>query len=210
MPDFRQQLESLRLPSWMDKGEPAKLLRASKRYWQQVNDWMRWPLQQLDAETCPVPLLNVLAYQRDIERFNGEPLSLFRKRVKWAFINAQDAGSVAGFIRIFARLDVGAVELKERQAGYEWDVILVRINDEQLSTYNTLMMNLVMQYGRTCRRYNFDVLNEVTTRVYAGTFSHSAEYYSADTDTRHGLVMLTQYAAAPDFSALTEYHTASL
>lgn len=210
MPDFRQQLERLRLPSWMDKGEPAKLFRASKRYWQQVNDWMRWPLQQLDAETCPVPLLNVLAYQRDIERFNGEPLSLYRKRVKWAFINAQDAGSVAGFIRIFARLEVGAVELKERQAGYEWDVILVRINDEQLSTYNTLMMNLVRQYGRTCRRYNFDVLNEVTARVYAGTFSHSAEYYSADTDTRHGLVMLTQHTAAPDFSALTEYHTASL
>ncbi|MEQ9997316.1 phage tail protein [Pectobacterium versatile] len=210
MPDFRQQLESLRLPSWMDRGEPAKLLRANKRYWQQVNDWMRWPLQQLDAETCPVPLLNVLAYQRDIERFNGEPLSLYRKRVKWAFINAQDAGCVAGFIRIFARLDVGAVELKERQAGYEWDVILVRINDEQLSTYNTLMMNLVRQYGRTCRRYNFDVLNEVTARVYAGTFSHSAEYYSADTDTRHGLVMLTQHTAAPDFSALTEYHTASL
>ncbi|MEI7194499.1 phage tail protein [Pectobacterium versatile] len=210
MPDFRQQLDSLRLPSWMDNGEPAKLLRASKRYWQQVNDWMRWPLQQLEAETCPVPLLNVLAYQRDIERFNGEPLSLYRKRVKWAFINAQDAGSVAGFIRIFARLDVGAVELKERQAGYEWDVILVRINDEQLSTYNTLMMNLVRQYGRTCRRYNFDVLNEVTARVYAGTFSHSAEYYSADTDTRHGLVMLTQHTAAPDFSALTEYHTASL
>lgn len=210
MPDFRQQLESLRLPSWMDTGEPAKLLRASKRYWQQVNDWMRWPLLQLDAETCPVSLLNVLAYQRDIERFNGEPLSLYRKRVKWAFINAQDAGSVAGFIRIFARLDVGAVELKERQTGYEWDVILVRINDEQLSTYNALMMNLVRQYGRTCRRYSFDVLNDVTASVYGGTFSHCAEYYSADTDVRHGLVMHSQQVAAPDFSALTEYDTASL
>ncbi|MEH0833318.1 phage tail protein [Pectobacterium cacticida] len=210
MPDFRQQLESLRLPSWMDKGEPAKLLRASKRYWQQVNDWMRWPLQQLDAETCPVPLLNVLAYQRDIERFNGEPLSLYRKRVKWAFINAQDAGSVAGFIRIFARLDVGTVELKERQTGYDWDVVLVRINDEQLSTYNMLMMNLVRQYGRTCRRYNFDVLNDVITPVHAGTFSHNTEYFSAATEMLHGLVMHSQIVSAPDFSALTEYDIASL
>lgn len=210
MPDFRQQMESLRLPSWMDKGELAKLLRASKTYWQQVNDWMRWPLQQLDAETCPVPLLNVLAYQRDIERFNGEPLNLYRKRVKWAFLNARDAGSVAGFIRIFARLDVGAVALKERQVGRDWDVILVRINDEQLSTYNTLMMNLVRQYGRTCRRYSFDVLNDVSVCVYGGTFSHCTEYYSANTDVLHGLVIHTQPISPPDFSALTEYDIASL
>ncbi|MFJ5341800.1 phage tail protein [Pectobacterium sp. CHL-2024] len=210
MPDFRQQLESLRLPSWIDKGEPARLLRASKRYWQQVNDWMRWPLQQLDAETCPVSLLNVLAYQRDIERFNGEPLSLYRKRVKWAFINAQDAGSVAGFIRIFARLDVGAVELKERQAGYDWDVILVRINDEQLSTYNTLMMNLVRQYGRTCRRYSFDVSNGEVSMVRAGEFTHCAEYYAASAEVMHGLINGRQSVNAPDFAASMEFYTASL
>ncbi|PWC18248.1 phage tail protein [Brenneria corticis] len=210
MPEFQQNLDGLRLPSWMDKGEPAKLLRASKRYWQQVNGWMRWPLQQLDAETCPVPLLNVLAYQRDIERFNGEPLSLYRKRVKYAFINAQDAGSVTGFIHIFARLDVGDIQLKERQAGYDWDVILVRINDEQLSTYNTLMMNLVRQYGRTCRRYAFDVSNTAPIRLHAGTFSHDAAYYAATAQVRHGLISLGQPIKAPQFTASTEYYTASL
>lgn len=210
MPDFKQRLDSLRLPSWMDRGEPASLLRAARNHWQQVGDWLRWPLQQWDAKTCPMPLLDVLAYQRDIERFNGEPVSLYRKRVKHAFINAVDAGSKAGFIAIFERLGVGAVQLQERQPGYDWDVILVGINDEQLSTYNALMMNLVRQYGRTCRRYNFDVLNETRTQVHAGAFSHDADYFSAATDTPHGLVMLTQVASAPDFSAVTDYHTASI
>ncbi|QTF10025.1 hypothetical protein HC231_20455 [Brenneria izadpanahii] len=210
MPEFKQQLDSLRLPSWMDKGEPAKLLRAGKGYWQQVNGWMRWPLQQLDAETCPVPLLNVLAYQRDIERFNGEPLSLYRKRVKYAFINAKDAGSVAGFVSIFQRLDIGDVRLKERQAGYDWDVILVRINDEQLSTYNALMMSLIRQYGRTCRRYSFDVLNAVSVRGHAGEFSHDSAYHTASAVLSHGLITGSQSVGAPGFTASTEFFTASL
>ncbi len=33
-------------------------------------------------------LLALLAWERDISRFNGEPLPLFRKRVKFAFVNA--------------------------------------------------------------------------------------------------------------------------
>lgn len=210
MPDFKQRLDSLRLPSWMDRGEPASLLRAARNHWQQVGDWLRWPLQQWDAETCPMPLLDVLAYQRDIERFNGEPVSLYRKRVKHAFINAVDAGSKAGFIAIFERLGVGAVQLRERQTGYDWDVILVGINDEQLSTYNALMMNLVRQYGRTCRRYSFDVLNTTPAHIRGGAFSHDAAYYAVSAQVQHGIVSVIQPITAPQFSAETEHYSASL
>lgn len=93
MSDFQEKLKRLHLPSWMDKGEPAKLLAALRRFWSGVYGWLTWPLQQLDAETCTEGLLAILAYQRDIHRFNGEPLDLFRKRVKFAFINAKDAGA---------------------------------------------------------------------------------------------------------------------
>lgn len=210
MADFKQQLDALKLPSWMDKGEPAKLLNAARSYWQQASEWLHWPLQQWDAESCPLALLNVLAYQRDIERFNGEPLSLYRKRVKYAFINAVDAGSTAGFIAIFERLGIGAVQLRERQPGYDWDVILVRINDEQLSTWNTLMMNLVRQYGRTCRRYTFDVMNTAAIPVHSGQFDHDATCYTARGEIRHGFITVAQPIKAPQFNVTTEHYSASL
>ncbi|CEE91307.1 conserved hypothetical protein [Xenorhabdus nematophila str. Anatoliense] len=167
MAEFRERLAQLALPSWMNKGEPAKLLQAARAFWLTVYDWLKWPLAQLDAETCTEALLSVLAYQRDIQRFNGEPLSLFRKRVKYAFINARDAGSVAGFIAIFDRLGVGYVELLERQPGIDWDVIILRLSDGQIASNPDLLMSIIRQYGRTCRRYRFEVIakNQLLMRV---------------------------------------------
>ncbi len=158
MPDFKERLKDLNLPSWMNKGEPAKLLNAVRKFWSGIYDWMLWPLKQLDAETCSEELLSVLAYQRDIHRFKGEPLDLFRKRVKFAFINARDAGSVSGFIAIFERLGVGYVELLERQPDIDWDVIILRVSDGQIAGNPDLLMGIIRQYGRTCRRYRFEVI----------------------------------------------------
>ncbi|MBD1229428.1 phage tail protein, partial [Xenorhabdus griffiniae] len=158
MSEFRERLKRLALPSWMDKGEPAKLFNAARAFWTAVYGWLKWPLAQLDAETCSEALLSMLAYQRDIPRFNGEPLPLFRKRVKYAFINARDAGSIAGFIAIFERLGVGYVELLERQPDIDWDVIILRLSDGQIAANPDLLMNIIRQYGRTCRRYRFEVI----------------------------------------------------
>ncbi|MDR2243312.1 MAG: hypothetical protein LBE28_11130 [Providencia alcalifaciens] len=158
MPDFREKLKKLALPSWMDKGEPAKLLNALRRFWSGVYGWLTWPLQQLDAETCTESLLAILAYQRDIQRFNNEPLELYRKRVKYAFINAKDAGSVAGFIDIFKRLGVGYVEVNERQPDIDWDIIILRVSDGQIANNPDLLLQIIRQYGRTCRRYRFEVI----------------------------------------------------
>ncbi|WP_332834317.1 hypothetical protein [Escherichia coli] len=92
------------------------------------------------VDTCAEPLLNLLAYQRNITRFKGEPVSLFRLRVKHAFINAQDSGERAGFERIFKRLGVGDVKTLERaNCSMTGDVILLRINDTQLSENNALI-----------------------------------------------------------------------
>ena len=168
MSDFQEKLKRLHLPSWMDKGEPAKLLAALRRFWSGVYGWLTWPLQQLDAETCTEGLLAILAYQRDIHRFNGEPLDLFRKRVKFAFINAKDAGSVAGFIAIFERLGVGYIELLERQPDIDWDVIILRVTDSQIAKNEDLLLNIIRQYGRTCRRYRFEVIVSNTLNMNIG------------------------------------------
>lgn len=168
MSDFANKLKSLLLPSWMNKGEPAKLLKACGTFWTMIAGWVTWPLQQFDPLTCAEPLLNLLAYDRDITRFNGEPLALFRKRVAYAFINAQGAGEIAGFIAIFERLGIGYVELLERQAGIDWDVIIVRVTDGQIANNADLLLQIIRQYGRTCRRYQFEVITTTGLRIRAG------------------------------------------
>lgn len=168
MTDFDKKLGGLRLPTWMRKGEPDKLLKAARRFWAQVYGWITWPVSQFDPLTCSEPLLNLLAYDRDITRFNGEPLSLFRRRVAFAFINARDAGSVAGFISIFERLGIGYVELVERQPGIDWDVIQVRVSDSQIADNAQLLLQIIQQYGRTCRRYQFEVITSQPFAIRAG------------------------------------------
>lgn len=168
MTDFDKKLTGLRLPTWMRKGEPDKLLKAARRFWGQVYGWITWPVSQFDPLTCSEPLLNLLAYDRDITRFNGEPLSLFRRRVAFAFINARDAGSVSGFISIFERLGIGYVELVERQSGIDWDVIQVRVSDSQIADNAQLLLQIIQQYGRTCRRYQFEVITSQPFAIRAG------------------------------------------
>ena len=168
MTDFLKKLASMSLPSWMNKGEPLALMRTARTYWAEVYSWITWPLRQFDPLTCTEPVLNLIAYDRDIGRFSGEPLSLYRKRVAYAFINARDAGSVEGFINIFSRLGIGYVELVERQPDIDWDVIMVRVTDSQIADNTQLMIQIIRQYGRTCRRYQFEVITSESLAIRAG------------------------------------------
>lgn len=141
------------LPFWLDGDEITKLKASAQAWWESVEGWMRWPLLQMDAETCHLAVLDLLAWQRDITRFRGEPETLYRLRVKFAFINAVDAGSVAGFQRIFQRLGIGTVRISERQPDRDWDIVQLHLSDQQLSDFPQLLDLVVNQYGRTCRRY---------------------------------------------------------
>ncbi|BAP41290.1 putative uncharacterized protein [Pseudomonas sp. StFLB209] len=143
----------LELPFWLDGAEATKLKAAAQAWWDRAEAWMTWPLLQLDPETCHPQILDLLAWQRDISRFRGEPLSLYRLRVKYAFANAKDAGSTVGFKRIFQRLGIGDVQILERQHNRDWDVVQLLLSDQQLSDYPMLLDLIVNQYGRTCRRY---------------------------------------------------------
>lgn len=176
----------LELPFWLDGAEASKLRAAAQSWWEKAEAWMTWPLLQLDPETCHPHILDLLAWQRDISRFAGEPLSLYRLRVKYAFVNAVDAGSVIGFKRIFQRLGIGDVRISERQPDRDWDVIQLHLTDEQLAA-NPLLLDLIIhQYGRTCRRYEFVVTTEVTLSIGVAEFSNDQQTFTArfsDTDT---------------------------
>lgn len=168
MNDFLKKLASMVLPSWMDKGEPQKLLKAAQIFWADVYSWITWPMRQFDPLTCNETILGLIAWDRDISRFSGEPLTLFRRRIAYAFANAADAGSVNGFIKIFERLGIGYVELRERQPDIDWDVILVRVTDSQIADNTELMIQIIRQYGRTCRRYQFEVITSEKLAIRAG------------------------------------------
>ncbi|AZC59957.1 phage tail protein [Pseudomonas chlororaphis] len=161
----------LKLPFWLDGPELAKLKAAAQAWWEKVEGWLQWPLLQMDAETCHLAVLDLLAWQRDINRFKDEPESLYRLRVKFAFVNAVDAGSTAGLKRILHRLGVGYVEIEERLEGRDWDVVLLRLSDSQLSENPELLRVLIQQYGRTCRRYDFVTITPVTLRIVAADFN---------------------------------------
>ncbi|MDI2594347.1 phage tail protein [Pseudomonas sp. 681] len=161
----------LKLPFWLDGPQLTKLKAASQSWWETVEGWLQWPLLQMDADTCHLTVLDLLAWQRDISRFKDEPESLYRLRVKFAFINAVDAGSTAGLKRILQRLGVGYVEIDERMPDRDWDVVLLRLSDSQLSQNPELMRVLIQQYGRTCRRYDFVTITPVSLRIVAVDFN---------------------------------------
>lgn len=173
------KLPSFTLPVWMNKGEVAKLRNAAHWFWSGVYSWLLWPLRQIDPLTCNEELLDALAWQRDITRFNGEPIELYRKRVNFAFVNARDSGSKAGFNAIFKRLDMGELTQLERRPGIDWDVITLLLTDEQVSKYHYLLMIIIYQHGRTCRRYFFEVQNSYFMQLRVGSIAGEYVTYSA-------------------------------
>jgi hypothetical protein len=163
----------IKLIFWFTAEESSKLIKAAQAWWERAESWIRWPLTQMDALTASIGIVNLLAYQRDIQRFPEEPEDLYRKRVKYALINAKDAGSKAGFIAIFERLGIGAVEIVERFDDVDWDVVSIRLSDSQLSE-NTALLDLIIQkYGRTCRRYRLEVIIPISIGVSVIEVGHS-------------------------------------
>ena len=162
----------LELPFWLDGEEATKLKATAQAWWESVEGWLRWPLLQMDPETCHLTILDLLAWQRDITRFRGESEALYRLRVKYAFINAVDAGSVAGFQRILQRLGVGYVRISERIPEQDWDIVQLHLSDEQLSENPALLDMIIFQYGRTCRRYEFVTTTAVALTVSAYEFEN--------------------------------------
>ena len=123
--------------------------------------------------------LGLFAWQRDITRYDGEPLDLYRKRVAYAFVNAKDAGSHQGFINICQRLGIGHIITQEREPGWDWDIVNIHLEDDQLSDNPELLKTIIRQYGRTCRRYNFILETPVIAYMRCGEVTHTQSTVSA-------------------------------
>ena len=185
----------LKLPFWLEGIELTKLKNAAQSWWEKVEQWLKWPLLQIDAETCHLTVLDLLAWQRDIQRFQGEPETLYRLRVKYAFINAVEAGSTSGLIRIFQRLGIGYVEIQERLPDQDWDIVSLLLSDSQLSENPVLLRVLIQQYGRTCRRYEFSTITPVSMAVCLAEFNDDQVTLSAVLDTTASrLVVINELA----------------
>lgn len=165
-------MDPISLPFWLEGVELCKLRDAATAYWAKIKDWIQWPLTQFDALTCSEGILNLLAYQRDIQRFKDEPLDLYRRRVGFAYVNAEDAGSKIGFIRIFERLGIGYLEIDERVDPVDWDVVLLRLSDSQLAENMELLQKIIDKYGRTCRRYQLQVITPIPVAIDARETGH--------------------------------------
>ncbi|MFG0773034.1 phage tail protein [Vibrio plantisponsor] len=183
------QLTQTPTPWWQDGTttseeikEPYYLSGGVFAFFKLVCSWLLFPLNQFDALTCSEKLLRLMAWDRDIKQFDGEPLELFRKRVKYAAINAKDAGSVYGFKRIFQRLGIGIVAFKERESAVDWDVCTIELTDNAISQNSKLVQTLIEQYGRTCRRYRFQVTYPSELQIYHGKFSHTFAIFQAKTE----------------------------
>lgn len=166
----------IKLPFWMDKGQLAQIATIFKKWWLKRIKMLDGIFDLFDEDTCPEFILNLIAYQRDIERFDNESIELFRKRVKYAYINAQEAGSTIGFKNIFERLGIGKVEIKERMPNVDYDIIQLILTDSQLSTNDALLYEIIRKYGRTCRRYAFLTENTIEIYLHYTEFEHTYDY----------------------------------
>jgi len=170
---------NLKLPSWLSGDDNIQLLQTLQLWWEKVEQWVREPINQVDVDVCSVGLLTLIGWERNVVRFYAEPESLFRLRVKYAFQNNVDAGSVAGIQRIFERLGIGYVEVLERQPDKDWDVIILQLSNEQLSGNQDLLKLLLTKYGRTCRRYEFNGIVSTKVGISAHLFNIERKFYRA-------------------------------
>ncbi len=159
------------LPVWIRRGDQAqKLQNALADWWNKVEGWVKTPLAQMDPETCSHLLLKYYAYQADIDRFTDEPDDMFRRRVMYAEKNAMEAGSTTGLVEVFERLGIGEMEVVEREDEVNWDAIALLLTDSQIASNTDLLNYIIQTYGRTCRRYQLTVVNDIDIDIHLGEF----------------------------------------
>jgi len=166
----------IKLPFWLNDENVLAIKNAATGFWQKIQNHVDWQLTQADPLTCNEQILDLIAWEKDVTRLPSETLSMYRNRVNFAFINAQDAGSVAGMFAIFDRLGIDIETMYERHYVQDWDVITIEVTEQQLSTNNDLFNQIIQQYGRTCRRYEFVTVSNLNVNLAVCEFAGSQEF----------------------------------
>ncbi len=169
------QLENIELPTWLTGVNAKALTKAANGFWQQLESYLMWWLEQIHNETEALPILDLLAWERGIERLPGEDITLYSKRVKHGIANSKDAGSTVGMQRIFRRLGFGFVEFNERIEGLDWDMIEIAMVESEFSGKQDLVNSIIKQYGRTCRRYYLSAISAISGHFAVGLIEFDKE-----------------------------------
>ena len=146
-------LSKPKLAVWLHGNRVSALSSVAMRWWEQCADWLRIPLSFGDVMTAPLAIVDLYAYQRGITRSALDTERRYRLKVHHALRNAHDAGTLAGMVRIFERLELPAYGLTDRLAGYDWDVVAVDMDVRELDSQRPYLMDIWGLYGRTCRRF---------------------------------------------------------
>jgi P2-related tail formation protein len=152
------KLSPLSLSFWMAGAENTKLAQAAYQWFTLLGKAAAWAIDKRDPLTCGQAMLDLLAWERGVTRTRFDSERLYRLRVKHAYENAADAGSVNGWKRIFERLELlpdgSEIEQLERMAGQDWDIVGLRMSDERMAELQNILERIIIEeYGRTCRRY---------------------------------------------------------
>ncbi|MDO6426242.1 phage tail protein [Thalassotalea sp. 1_MG-2023] len=166
---------NIQLPTWLNGEQTTKLAKVANQFWQEFEQKLWWWLEQINEDEAALPILNLLAWERDITRLENEPVELYRLRIKHALANAEDAGSTQGMEAIFKRLGFGYMEINERIPGYDWDMVGISMIESEFADKQQLVEELIRQYGRTCRRYFLQVLNVLEIYVLGGQVEFNKE-----------------------------------
>lgn len=163
------------LPIWL-KGQNANALaKVAQSYWQEVESYLFWWLEQQHSENAQTAILDLLAWERSVNRLPGETLEIYGLRVKHAFANATDAGSNIGMEQIFKRLGFGFIQVNERVPGFDWDMVEIAMLEDEFSGKEQLVNEIIEQYGRTCRRYYLSAMATVNTNDATGLVEYDQE-----------------------------------
>lgn len=199
------QLPEIKFKWWMGRGELAKFARALRNYWAHIEAALKMPLEQHDPMTAPIGLVELLAWQRDVERLGQEPEELFRIRVAHAYSFARDGGSKAGWEEMFEKLGYPHISQNERLKDVDWDVVSLVIRDSDLTEVPKLLDTVIRQYGRTCRRYQYTTYIEMP--LAAKSRAITADFDQSHVTTRLALPM-TPKVLSTDAQYITSHASA--
>jgi len=163
------------LPIWLTEKNATALASVAQSYWQEIESYLFWWLAQQHSENAQTAILDLLAWERSINRLPGESLELYGMRVKHAFANATDAGSNVGMEQIFKRLGFGFIQVNERVLGFDWDMVEIAMLEDEFNGKEPLINEVIKQYGRTCRRYFLSAMATVDTTDAIGLVEYDQE-----------------------------------
>lgn len=169
----------LKFKFWMAAGNVKQYSDFLNAWFIYVRGLLLFPVKQFDAEAANIYLVDLLAWQRDIVRFNQEPEWLYRRRVKHAYANARDSGTAAGFARIWQRMELGFLEIQERIDGRDWDIVELTVTESTIAQQPELLDIIIEKYGRTCRRYEWTTKTNLKNQVLSAHVEYESENITA-------------------------------